>query len=217
MPMISFEHVHQLLLDMKINEMRYYLDDLIKSLNNMEREFRKRNEEQARKIEDEQERNEFYDFSSDEYWRYKETFPRIFLNSFHVSSYSLLESETLAIARNIGKKQKQVFDVFDIRGGDYLNSASLYIERLTGIKANQFGMWNTLKDAQRLRNIIAHLNGRLSEPSDIEIAKKLNVFNDDFLDYPVVFVSVDYSKLFLDSISAFLTELLSQVEKGKYL
>jgi hypothetical protein len=217
MPKISFEHVHQWLLDMKINEMRYYLDDLIKSLNNMEKEFHKRTEEQARKIHDDQERNEFYEFSSDEYWRYKETFPRIFLNSFHVSAYSLLESETLAIARNIGRKQKQVFDVFDIRGGDYLNSASLYIEKLTGIKANQFGMWNTLKDAQRLRNIIVHLNGRLSEPSDIEIVKRLNVFNDDSLDYPVVFVSVDYSKLFLDSISAFLTELLSQVEKGKYL
>jgi hypothetical protein len=197
--------------------MRYYLDDLIKSLNNMEREFHKRTQEQARKIKDEQERNEFYEFSSDEYWRYKETFPRIFLNSFYVSSYSLLESETLTTARNIGKKQKQVFDVFDIKGGDYLNSASLYIERLTGIKANQFSIRDKLKDAQRLRNIILHLNGRLSEPSDIEFAKRLNVFNDDFIDYPVVSVSVDYSRSFLDSISALLTELLSQVEKGTYL
>ena len=217
MPKVSFEHVHQWLLHMKIQEMRHYLGSLTDSLNNMEKEFHKRTEEQARKIKDEQEKNEFYELSSDEYWRYKETFPRIFLNSFHVSAYSLLESETLAIARNIGKKQKQVFDVFDIKGGDYLNSASLYIDKLTGIKANQFGMWNTLKDAQRLLNIIAHLNGRLSEPSDIKTAKRLNVFNDDFLDYPVVFVSVDYSKLFLDAISAFLTELLSQVEEGKYL
>jgi len=217
MPRIGFEHVHQWLLNAKIREMRYYLNDLVKSLDNMEREFNRTTEEQAGKINDEEERNQFYEFSSDDYWRYKETFPRIFLNSFHVSAYSLLESETLAIAHKIGKKQKQVFDVFDIKGGDYLNSASLYIERLTGIKANQFDMWNTLRDAQRIRNIIVHLNGRLSEPNDIKIAKKLNVFNDESLYYPLVFVSVDYSKLFLDSISAFLTELLSQVEKGKYL
>jgi hypothetical protein len=217
MPIIDFGHVREWLIKMKIDEMRYYLDDLIKSLNKMEKEFNQRTEEQARQIVDDQEREEFYDFTNAEYWRYKETFPRIFLNSFHVSSYSLLESETLAMARDIGKKQKQVFDVFDIKGGDYLNSASLYIERLTGIKANQFGIWNTLKDAQRLRNIIVHLNGRLSEPNDINLAKRLNVFNDGSLDYPVVFVSVDYSKLFLDSISAFLTDLLSQLEKGKYL
>lgn len=47
MPIINFEHVHKLFLEMKINEMRYYLDDLIKSLNNMEKEFTQRTEEQA--------------------------------------------------------------------------------------------------------------------------------------------------------------------------
>lgn len=217
MPPVNFEHVHKWLIHMKIMEMRYYLNDLTKSLNNIEKEFNQRTEEQARKIVDERERDEFYEFSGDDYWRYKETFPRIFLNSFHVSSYSLLESETLNIARNIGKKQNQVFDVFDIKGGDYLNSSSLYIEKLTGIKANQFGTWNSLKEAQRLRNIIVHLNGRLNEPNDIKLARKLSVFNDNSLDYPVVFISIDYSKLFLDSISTFLTKLLSQAEKGKYL
>ena len=111
MPRIGFEHVHQWLLNAKIREMRYYLNDLVKSLDNMEREFNRTTEEQAGKIKDEEERDQFYEFSSDDYWRYKETFPRIFLNSFHVSAYSLLESETLAIARKIGKKQKQVFDI----------------------------------------------------------------------------------------------------------
>lgn len=216
MPRISFRDADQWLIRTKIREMHHYLDELTKALTDMEGEFRRRTDEEAARIKDEREREDFYSFSDEEYWRYKDTFPRILLNSFHVAAYSLLESETLEIGRRIGKKQRQVFDVSDIKRGDYLISASYYIEKLTGIRANQPPMWSKLKDAQRIRNIIAHEDGRLTEPDDIKTAKRLRVFNDDLLGYPAICVTVDYAKSFLDSVLAFLAGLISQVEEGNH-
>lgn len=105
--------------DIKIDELRHYLDTLKKELESMADDFDKKVEAEAKKIEDDRERDEFYDWNSEEYWNYKETFPRILFNSFHVSSYTLLESEIYSIARRLGKRQKQLFDVTEFGSKDY--------------------------------------------------------------------------------------------------
>lgn len=209
--------------DIKIDELRDYLNTLKIQLENMVSDYEKRIEAEAKTIQDEQERQDFYEWSGEEYWRYKENFPRILLNSFHVTAYTLLESEIYSVASRVGKKQNQVFDVSEIRGKDYLQSTCYYIEKLTAVDAKTFGSWSELTEGQRLRNIIVHSNGKLMANKDIELAKKYKVCSESSIELPSgrsikeLSITYDYCKAFLDTLRAFFTELYKRMKAGSFL
>jgi len=207
----------------KIRELRNYLNTLIKQLDDMSDDYQKRVDDDAQNIEDEEERDSYYELRQEEYWDYKETFPRILLNSFHVTSVTLLESEVITIASRIGKKQSQLFDVSEIKGNDYIQSACYYIKKLTQIDAKSFKAWNNIMDGRRLRNIITHSNGRLENDKDIELAKRCKVFDDSMLEIlsirPTQQISIarEYSKSFLTTIMEFFNELYSGIKAGNHI
>lgn len=109
--------------DIKIDELKNYLHTLKKQLDYMADDYDKKVEAEAQQIKDEQERDEFYEWSSQEHWNYKETFPRILLNSFHIAAYTLLESEIYSLARRVGTKQNHEFDASNKKGKNYLKHA----------------------------------------------------------------------------------------------
>jgi len=210
----------------KIKELRNYLNTLIKQLDDTSNDYENRVETDAQNIEDEEERDQYYEWSREEYWDYKETFPRILLNSFHVTSVTLLESEIFSIASRIGKKQNQIFDVSEIKGNDYIQSARYYIKKLTqlDIKDSQTPQtWNKIMEGRRLRNIIAHSNGILENSKDISLAKKCKVLDDSMLETlsvrPIqqIYISYEYSKSFLTTLMKFFHELYSDIKTGNYL
>lgn len=209
--------------DIKINELRDYLNTFNKQLEPMADDYGKKIESQAREIEDERERNEFYEWSSDEYWKYKETFPRILLNSFHVTAYTLLESEILSLASLIGRKQKQLFDVSDLGSRDYLKTASFYIAKLTGVKSQSFKSWNSIDDGRQLRNIIAHSNGVIRSKHDFDLAKKYEFIDETTVDFPSIrptqrlSITYEYCQTFLVTLKEFFTELYSAMKVGDFL
>ena len=127
-----------------------------------------------------------------------------------------MESELYSIARGIGKKYKQVFNVDDIKQGDYLSSASFYIQKLTNIDTKQFSAWNKLKEGQRLRNIIVHSNGYLIEQKEIIFAKGVNVFDSDS-HKPQLLLTYEYCKSFISNISLFFPELYEQIKANNAL
>ena len=214
--------------DTKINELMHYLNTLKSQLENMAEDYTKRIEVELKKIEKEEEKEGFYEWSEEDYYRYKETFPRIFLNSFHVTAYSFLETEIELIAKRVGKKQKQVFDVSEIRGSGNLESAIFYIKKLTGVNAKDktFASWTGLKEGQRLRNIIVHSNGELTENKDIQLAKKHKVLLMELrIELPSVrathikelSITYEYCVSFLDTTKAFFAELYKQMKVGDFL
>jgi hypothetical protein len=216
MPIISLDSSdwHKSMLDLQISEMDSYLKQLNPKLQEMTDEFQRNVETEAEKITDDHEKEEYYEWKSEEYWRYKETFPRIFLNSFHVAAYSLLESEIFATANKIGKKQKQVFSASDIKGGDYLVSAVYYIEKLTGIDTKTFNAWCIIKEGQRLRNIIVHMNSKVIEDKDIELSNKYGVFNKTNNE---ILLTDSYCNTFLGAIKSLFDELYSQIKAGGFI
>ncbi len=193
----------------KIKELRNYLNTLIKQLEDISNGYEKEVETNAQNIEDEEERERYYEWSREEYWDYKETFPRILLNSFHVTSISLLESELFSVAGRIGKKQNQIFDVSEIKGRDYIHSACKYIKKLTQLDCTTFQTWNQIIEGRRLRNIITHSNARIETADDIALAKKYKVLDDSMLEIlsvrPIQQISVtyEYSKSFLTILVKF--------------
>jgi len=207
----------------RLNELGNFLNALVKQLDNISNDYEKRVEIDAQNIEYEEERESYYEWAREEYWDYKETFPRILLNSFHVTSVTLLESEIFSIASRIGKKQNQVFDVSDIKGNDYIQSACYYIKQLTQIDAKSFQTWNKIMESRRLRNIITHSNGRLENTEDIALAKKYKVLDDSMLEIlstrPIqqICITYEYSKSFLTTLRKFFNELYSLIKAGNYL
>lgn len=209
--------------DIKINELRDYLSTLNKQLAFMAEDYDKKIEAQAKQIEDERERDDFYEWSGEEYWNYKETFPRILFNTFHVAAYILLESEIYSIVRRLGKKQKQLFDVSDLGGRDYLKKASFYINKLTGIKAQDFASWPRVEDGRTLRNNIVHSNGILTKTHDIDVAKQYNLLKESTIEWTSgrsikhLSITYDYNKSFIATLKEFFNELYKGMKTGDYL
>lgn len=201
----------------EMQSLLFYLNKLYSQLGDMAEDFKKSLDSQAQKIEDKEELARFFDWHQDEYWQYAEVFPRLFLNSFHVAAYSLLETETCKIATRIGKKQNQKFDVSEIRGGGYFESAIYYIKKLTGLDArddSQFSCWSDLKDGQELRNIMVHFNGKVTKESHARLARKCRVYDASRKE---VTLTHDYCKRFMELLKTFFSELYTEMEVGKVL
>ena len=206
----------------EIESLSYYLDKLHTQLGNMTEDFMEWTKSEVQKIEDAERRGNVFDANLVEYWQLTKVFPRLFLNSFHIAAYSLLETETRKIATQIGKKQNQKFEVSEIRSGGYLESAIYYIKKLTGIDAKnprQFSCWSDLKDGQELRNTIVHFNGEVIKERGIKLAKKCGVYDYDASSTSgkEVTITHDYCKKFIDSLRAFFSEMYAQMKAGDFL
>jgi len=170
-------------------------------------------EAEAKQIVDAQEQAEFYQWKADEHWDYRETFPRILFNSFHIAAYAMLESGLVAVSKRVGKKHKQIFDVSDFGGRDYLKSAASYIKKVAGVDILQFASWQQIDDGRTLRNNIVHSNGVLTKPHELEVAKKYGLLSRIYLDensgrsIDNLSITYDYNKLYISAMVDFFREL----------
>lgn len=206
--------------DIDLEGMSHYLNVLSTQLKVAAKEHAKRVDVEAAKIEDERSRDEFYEFASEEHWSYTEGFPNMLYNSLFLASYAFLENEVYHVARLAGKKAKEVFDVSDIGGQDYLESANVYMQKLTPIRISSLKDWQTLKEFQRLRNIIAHENGKINvitvvikgkqqDSPAVFIAKKHGVY--DTTDTKVK-INYDFCHTMLEVVRSFFAELYGQTK-----
>lgn len=209
--------------DIKINELKEYLETVKKQLEIVGKDYDKHIEEQAQKINGPRMRDEFYEFSSDRHFNYTETFPRILLNSFHVMAYTLLESEICSVANLVGKKQNQLINISDLPGRDYLRNASNYIKKLTQVKAQDFNSWNAVDDGRHIRNVIVHSNGKITNQHDLDLAKNYNFIDNSTLEFPSLrptqrlTITYEYCQQFIQSLKSFFSELYSEMDTGDFL
>jgi len=203
-----------LITDVEIQTLSYYLDKLHSQLEYMTRELATSLYSQLKRIKDDEEIAKSLEQQELDYQYHSEIFPRLFLNSFHITAYSLLETQTFEIARRIGKKQKQPFDVSEIKGGSYLESAVYYIKKLTRIDAKRFGCWNDLAGGQRLRNVIVHSNGKPTNERDIQLARQHGVYDEQG---KRVTITYEYCKVFIDLLKTFFGEIYKEIEAGNLL
>lgn len=191
-----------------------YLDTLYAQLGNMAEDFKDWMESEIQKIEDGEQRARFLVEHEAGHRQHTEYFPRLFLNSFHIVAYALLETEIHKIARHIGRKQNQQFDASEIRGGSYLESAVYYIKRLTGINAKALNRWGDLMDGQKLRNIIVHSNGKVTKESDAKLARRCGVYDASKKE---VTITYDYCKSFIELQKALFSEIHKQTIAGDFI
>jgi len=125
------------------------------------------------------------------------------------------------LASLIGRKQKQLFDITDFGGRDYLRIASNYVFKITGVKLQDFNSWNSIDDGRQIRNIIVHSNGIPSTQHDFDLAKKYGFIDSSIIEFPsarsMVRLSITYEfcQSFLPSIGEFFTEFYNST--GEFL
>jgi len=181
----------------------------------MTSEFELRVQQQANEIHDEETRNEFYAYQSDYYWLYSETFPMIFLNSFFVSTYSILETHLDLISEKLKKRKQQLIALSELKRGDYFESARQYILRLTSIDFCDKETRNKIKEYQQLRNIIVHENSKLENKSNgMRLAKKYKVYNESS---KMISVSRSFADEFLSCLRRFFDDLYDKLGAGDHM
>lgn len=203
-----------LVTDVEIQELSYYLDRLYGQLEYMTQELATLLYSQLKRIKEDKEIAKSLKQQELEYQYRSKIFPRLFLNSFHITACSLIETQTSEIAKRIGKKQKQLFNVSEIRGSNYLESAVYYIKKLTRIDAKRFDCWDGLAEGQRLRNIIAHSNGKPTKESDIQLARKYGVYDERG---KRVTITYEYCRVFVGLLKTFFGEMYRQIKDGNFL
>jgi hypothetical protein len=133
--------------------------------------FEKIVEAQAKAISDDSERNEFYEYQSNEYWKLNESFVRILRNSFLITIFSFMENRIDAICDKLQKKHRMQISWRDLRG-DILDRGALYIENFVGHSPNEISVWSNIRNYQKIRNSIVHNDGQIQEEAVIDYASK---------------------------------------------
>ena len=155
--LLSIQDFDYFLAHIRLDELKRYLDITEKYLQKAKVEFEALADEQVKKLPPEQ-RNEFYEFYSDEYWRYAEKFPRILRNSFLVSAHSLLEYEMNVICKRLRKEQQIPVTLSDLKG-DELERVKLFFKN-AGLSLDYNGStWQEINNYYLVRNCIVHNSG----------------------------------------------------------
>ncbi len=213
MPTINFSKVNWFYSDFQIGELRKYLDTVETLLKKELDEFRQRVDAAAKSIDNPKERDEYYEFHSDDYWRLDESFVRMVRNSFFVMCLSFVEDKLENICDNLKNEHKKKLGWRDIRG-DVWDKANLYIETLTGEAPKSIKVWEKIKTHQKLRNCIVHENGKLQDEDLMRYALKEGILPPGEKN---LFLTNGYCTQCLADLRTFLKELYDLLDKQKHL
>lgn len=146
-------------IEIDLDHLRKYaklIEDLLK---NKEEEFNSWIEEKASKLSKD-EKDEFYEFHSDDHWELSEVYPNILRGSLFVACISLAEHELISLCKYLHKENKYDLSLDDIKGkGIY--RAKIYLNKVVNIE-NSIS-WNDILIFQKIRNFIVHNRGKLDK------------------------------------------------------
>lgn len=204
----------------RLDELKNYLDVTEKYLQKAKTDFEEWSHEQVKRLPSEQQQ-EFYDLYYDDYWRYKEKFPRILRNSFLVSALTLLEYEMNIICRRLKKEQQIPINPSDLRGNT-LEQAKLYFKLAELNLTFNDKTWQEINNYYLIRNCIVHNNG-LIKGSRYETKLRAYTIRTKITDKLIVFPEVrphdqialtdQFCKQVVETIQIFLVELEKNINR----
>lgn len=193
----------------EIEKLHRFLNLLEPHILKSRQDWEKKIKQQAQRIQDPKERDEFLDFLSDEYWEFEE-YERILRNSFLVTVYAFLEVRLGWFCLTMQKRRKLPISWRDLRGEDALDRARLYLEKLGSLKFPVSSKeWQNIRRYEKLRHYIVHRAGRVRRDDKDTwrfAQKKLLVTTDRYTDDELILLtSVFCSEVLKDMKSFFLS------------
>lgn len=164
-----------------------------------------------------EEKEELYDFFSEQHLELSETYPSILRESLFISSYSVIESLAFKVCGHVKELKGFELNVKDLRG-DGLQQCYIYLTRaasLNSLKDNKH--YGQLQFLNTIRNALVHNQGRLKEPEKMKSQLK---------QWPTIKVdqrgqiklTKDFNDVTLNCISNFgndLVQVLSAIAKSE--
>ena len=99
--------------------------------------------------------------------------PRVLRGPFLVTLFAVYESAVTEIANRLQKSKGERISLEDIRGNDFLSRSKKYYDGVLQFSLSTSNKrWQSLRLLSKLRNVIAHTNGRL-ETVRVETAEAL--------------------------------------------
>lgn len=200
----------------EVEKLKRFLDLLEPHIDQSRQDWDEKVQQQASKIQDPLERDEFLDFSSEEYWEFEE-YERILRNSFLVTIYAFLEARLGWFCSTIEKRRSLPVSLKDMRGEDVLDRARKYLEKLGGftfpINSTE---WRNIRRYEKLRHYIIHRGGRVSKDDrdTWKFAQKKQLITPDrYIDDELMLLTSDFCTEVLEDIKRFFLSLHKELKR----
>ncbi|OGO23858.1 MAG: hypothetical protein A2144_08530 [Chloroflexi bacterium RBG_16_50_9] len=194
----------------RFDELEKYLDITEQYLQKAKNDFEAESGERLKGLPAKK-RQEYYDFSDEDYWQYAEKFPRILRNSFFVSAISLLEYEMNILCNRLKKEQGIRINLSDLRG-DILERTKKYFENAGLEFPVRDRTWQEINHYYNVRNCIVHANGLVMELRDndrktlVPFIKSKHIISQDNIIEEIA-LTPEFCKEVIETIQSFLVEL----------
>ena len=150
------------LLELRFSELHDTIELAERLLGEEVARFGKRVSEQVATMSEEQ-RKEFYEYMSDEYWQLHERSPNILRRALFLICYSDIEAYLNRMCRIAQQKLRLSLSLNELAGRG-IKRARLYLAKVASVAfPADSEEWQRLTDYNKLRNVIAHAEGQLSE------------------------------------------------------
>lgn len=175
--LIGWNEAERFLISHKWELHSRFLDLLDPHLEKTLQDWQQAVEQQARQIDDEDERNEFYEFHSDEYHEHME-FRVILMNSFFSASFALFENQLMRICQSAKLKSGSPFSVKDLGSFSPTDRAKTYLKKL-GIEFPADSQeWQEITKYREIRNKIMHEGADLPDEGPLtDFARAKQIFS----------------------------------------
>ena len=119
-------------------------------------------EKETENLSDDEKREYFELYNSDEYYRLEEIFPQIQRKSELVGIYTVLEHNLNLLCLIYQKHMNLKLKLSDIKAEGIIDTAKKYLEKVVGLKfPSNHKSWSEIKNIQRIRNLFVHNDGKL--------------------------------------------------------
>lgn len=158
-------NLHHVLVNFKLEEMKSYVEKMEEFLRDEISNFDKRFEEETSGWSNE-DKNEYGEFLSDDYWTLAETHPNLLRSSMFITIYSFAENELKSLCQIYRMQNPDKRDFFTKgQRSSKINRYLTCIEQYTGVDIiSKIEKWELLDNHYReVRNILAHDGGEVDD------------------------------------------------------
>ncbi|WP_394531823.1 hypothetical protein C1N83_00195 [Priestia aryabhattai] len=218
MSLIQKKHMHQLLIEFELEDLKKYVEkteDFLKSeLENFNEKF-----EEETKNWSQEERDEYGETLSDEYWTMADTHPNIFRASMLMNIYSLFENQLKRLCSSYERKYKKKISLKNSRNTSKINKFREKLEIMLEINLpEENNCWKMVDEVYReVRNILVHDGGEIHRNKLDEVRTIINNVSSIKLDdrNAKIILSNQACLEFIEQIECFYDLLFKEIKCKK--
>lgn len=207
----------RIILDLKFDPIRKYLDNSAEMILRQERQLNEKYHTWNEKRSNNSEIPDAFDIYEMEIINSSE-FPNILNQSIYLTIYSTFENEFFELCEWCQNTENLKISPKDINGQGYIGQCRKYITNVLEVNLDDLNeVWAEIKKYQLIRNSIAHNNGILKSPKNdiLTFIENSNGISFDKKKSQVKMESIDFLKTLIDKLTDFLSETALKIMEEK--